>query len=167
MPSKPLKAIKPMFDKGKWRILRGDLVQIIAGKDRGLTGRVLRVLRDERFPRVIVEGRNMVKRHVKSQESKGFVVSMEAPVHYSNVMVLDPITSKPVRTRWVYDAEAGQKLRLTRGKLSSRSVIYPPELHKTHPGPDTRAAAPDSGPAAAPRCAMQATFVVVSSAVIL
>jgi hypothetical protein len=60
MPSKPLKAIKPMFQKGKWRILRGDLVQIIAGKDKGLTGRVLRVIRDTRFPRVIVEGRNMV-----------------------------------------------------------------------------------------------------------
>jgi hypothetical protein len=61
MPSKPLKAIKPMFDKGKWRILRGDMVQIMAGRERGLVGRVLRVIRDERFPRVIVEGRNMVR----------------------------------------------------------------------------------------------------------
>lgn len=55
-------------------------------------------------------------------------------------MVLDPITSKPVRTRWVYDLEAGQKLRLTRGKGASRSVIYPPSPHKAHPGPDTRGA---------------------------
>lgn len=61
MPSKPLKAIKPMFAKDKWRVLRGDLVQIMAGKDKGLTGRVLRVIRDTRFPRVIVEGRNMVR----------------------------------------------------------------------------------------------------------
>lgn len=61
MPSKPLKAIKPMFQKDKWRILRGDLVQIMTGKDKGTTGRVLRVIRDERFPRVIVEGRNMVR----------------------------------------------------------------------------------------------------------
>lgn len=60
MPSKPLKAIKPMFQKDKWRVLRGDLVQIMSGKDAGLSGRVLRVIRDERFPRVIVEGRNMV-----------------------------------------------------------------------------------------------------------
>jgi hypothetical protein len=62
----------------------------------------------------------------------------QAPLHYSNVMILDPITNKPVRTRWVFDAEAGQKLRLTRGKGASRSVIYPPAPHKTHPGPDTR-----------------------------
>jgi hypothetical protein len=61
MPSKPLKAIKPMFQKGKWRILRGDLVQITAGKDKGLSGRVLSVIRDNRFPRVVVEGRNMVR----------------------------------------------------------------------------------------------------------
>ncbi|KAI8464367.1 MAG: translation protein SH3-like domain-containing protein [Monoraphidium minutum] len=140
MPSKPLKAIKPMFDKDKWRILRGDLVQIMTGKDRGLTGRVLRVIRDTRFPRVIVEGRNMVKKHVKQQGAPGFVVSMEAPVHYSNVMVLDPVTFKPVRTRWVFDVAAGQKLRLTRGKGASRSTVYPPSPHKAHPGPDTRGA---------------------------
>ncbi|GBF92466.1 mitochondrial carrier protein [Raphidocelis subcapitata] len=137
MPSKPLKAIKPMFQKDKWRVLRGDLVQITAGKDRGLTGRVLRVIRDTRFPRVIVEGRNMVKKHVRQEGAPGFVVSMEAPLHYSNVMVLDPVTSKPVRTRWVFDVEAGQKLRLTRGKGASRSVLYPPAPHKAHPGPDT------------------------------
>jgi hypothetical protein len=60
MPSKPLRAIKPMFQKDKWRVLRGDLVQIMAGKDKGLTGRVISVIRDKRFPRVVVEGRNMV-----------------------------------------------------------------------------------------------------------
>ena len=60
MPSKPLKAIKPMFQNGKWKIIRGDLVEIIAGKDKGKQGRVLRVLRDERFPRVVVENRNLV-----------------------------------------------------------------------------------------------------------
>jgi ribosomal protein L24 len=60
MPSKPLKAIRPMFQRGCWRIVRGDHVQITAGKDRGLQGRVLAVHRDARQPRVVVEGRNLV-----------------------------------------------------------------------------------------------------------
>jgi hypothetical protein len=62
----------------------------------------------------------------------------QAPVHYSNVMVLDPITNRPVRTCWMYDLEGGQKVRQTRGKGASRSIIYPPAPHKIHPGPDTR-----------------------------
>jgi hypothetical protein len=53
-------------------------------------------------------------------------------------MVLDPITNKPVRTRWMYDLEGGQKVRQTRGRGASRSIIYPPAPHKSHPGPDTR-----------------------------
>ena len=61
MPSKPLKAIRPMFQRGRWKIVRGDHVQITAGKDRGLQGRVLAVFRDERVPRVVVEGRNLVR----------------------------------------------------------------------------------------------------------
>jgi len=53
-------AIKPMFGRGKWRLLRGDTVQIMAGRDRGATGVVARVIRDDRKPAVIVEGRNLV-----------------------------------------------------------------------------------------------------------
>lgn len=49
-----------MFQRGCWRIVRGDHVQITAGKDRGLQGRVLAVHRDARQPRVVVEGRNLV-----------------------------------------------------------------------------------------------------------
>jgi hypothetical protein len=65
---------------------------------------------------------------------------MESPVHYSNVMVLDPITRRPVRTRWVYDADTGEKMRQTRGRHASRSVLHAPAPHKAHPGPDTRGA---------------------------
>jgi ribosomal protein S4E len=53
-------AIKSMFQRGKWKILRGDKVLITAGKDRGETGTVTKVIRDEKRPRVIVEGLNLV-----------------------------------------------------------------------------------------------------------
>ena len=55
------RAIKPMFKRGVWRIVRGDSVMIVAGKDRGATGTVLKVFRDVRRPRVLVEGRNLVR----------------------------------------------------------------------------------------------------------
>ena len=55
------KAIKAMFPKEKWKILRGDKVIITSGKDKGQTGIVTKVIRDERIPKVIVEGRNLVR----------------------------------------------------------------------------------------------------------
>ena len=55
------KAIRAMFPKEKWKILRGDKVVITAGKDKGQTGIVTKVIRDERIPKVIVEGRNLVR----------------------------------------------------------------------------------------------------------
>ena len=56
----PKKTIRPMFKKDKWKILRGDTVMITAGKDRGRTGTVSRVIRDSRKPLVVVEGLNLV-----------------------------------------------------------------------------------------------------------
>lgn len=61
MPAKPLKSIKPMFLRDKWKILRGDLVQIISGKDKDAQGVVLRVDRNKRRPRVFVQGLNLVR----------------------------------------------------------------------------------------------------------
>ena len=55
------KAIKAMFPKEKWKIVRGDKVVITAGKDKGQTGIVTKVIRDEKIPQVIVEGRNLVR----------------------------------------------------------------------------------------------------------
>jgi KOW motif len=54
------KHIKPMFHRDQWRILRGDKVQIITGKDKGEIGIVKKVIRDKRVPKLIVEGRNLV-----------------------------------------------------------------------------------------------------------
>jgi hypothetical protein len=70
MPSKPLAAIKPMFKHGTWRIVEGDLVQILAGKDKGKQGKVLKVIKDERFPRVVVESLNIVSRAAHKGRSR-------------------------------------------------------------------------------------------------
>ena len=72
-------------------IRKGDTVQVIAGKDRGLVGRVISVLPEEQ--RIIVEGVNRVKRHTRVAESQrgaktGGIVTQEAPIHISNVMLV-------------------------------------------------------------------------------
>jgi large subunit ribosomal protein L24 len=85
------------------KIRKDDTVRIIAGKDRGRTGRVLRV--DPRNQRVYVEGANIVKRHTRprtlrdtrrSQEVGG-IVEKEGPIHISNVMLIDPDSGEPTR----------------------------------------------------------------------
>ena len=72
------------------------LVMVIAGRERGKTGKVVRVYGDGE--RVIVERINMIKRHQKPQGTNpGGIVEKEAPVHVSNVMVVCPKTNKPTR----------------------------------------------------------------------
>ncbi len=74
------------------RIKKGDTVLVIAGKDKGVTGKVLSV--DTKTARVLVEGVNRVKRHTKENTSDrgvkvGGILTVEAPIAYSNVMLLD------------------------------------------------------------------------------
>lgn len=84
------------------KIRSGDEVIIISGKDRGKTGKVLRV--DPQTQRVYVEGLNIIKRHVRPSsaalatgEQSGGVIEQEGPVHISNVMLVDPKTKQPTR----------------------------------------------------------------------
>lgn len=82
------------------KVKKGDTVQVIAGKDKGLTGKVIQV-----FPkreRVLVEGVNRITKHVKAGATArgsvtGGIETHEAPVHISNVMVVDPETKEPTR----------------------------------------------------------------------
>lgn len=71
---------------------------VIAGDDKKKTGKVLEVLRDKQ--RAIIEGLNMVTKHVKpsAQNPEGGIERMEAPIHISNLMLVDPKTGKPTRT---------------------------------------------------------------------
>jgi large subunit ribosomal protein L24 len=81
------------------RIRRDDEVVVISGKDRGKTGKVLRV--DPAKQRVYVEGLNIVKRHQRPTpgrpDSVGGVIEREGPIHLSNVMLADPRDGKPTR----------------------------------------------------------------------
>ena len=79
------------------RIQKGDKVMVIAGKDKGKQGKVLSV--DKKGNKVLVEGVNKVKRHVKPGKvsKEGGIITMEKPVDVSNVMYLDEKTGKPVR----------------------------------------------------------------------
>ena len=82
----------------KFKIKQGDDVVVTRGKDKGKSGSVLKVLRQD--DRVIVEGVNMVKRHTKPNPQRniqGGIVERESPVHISNVAFLDPETNKPTR----------------------------------------------------------------------
>ena len=100
------------------KIRRDDEVIVISGKDRGKTGKVLRV--DPKHGRVYVEGLNLVKRHQRPQqvrgaqraETVGGVIEKEGAIHISNVMLLDPKERKP--TRVGISREGGERTRITR-----------------------------------------------------
>lgn len=91
---------------------KGDKVVVIAGKSKGKEGSIISVLRDEN--KVVVEGANMVKKHLKPQgEGTGSIVEVEAPIHASNVMMLDPKTKKPTRIGHTTN-KAGKKVRFAK-----------------------------------------------------
>lgn len=90
----------------------GDKVTVIAGKDKGKEGKIIKTLRDE--DRVIVEGVNMIKKHVKPNgEAAGSIIETEAPIHVSNVMITDPKTKKPTRIGCTTN-KAGKKVRFAK-----------------------------------------------------
>jgi large subunit ribosomal protein L24 len=90
---------------GQMRIRKDDMVKVIAGKDRGKTGRVLHT--EPKKSKVFVEGLNIVKRHQRPVSVKdaskggqvGGIIEKEGPIHISNVMLLDPSDNKPTRVR--------------------------------------------------------------------
>ena len=75
--------------KNSMNIKKGDTVKVIAGKDKGAQGKVITVLREEQ--RVVVEGVNRVKRHTKAVQggATGGIITAEAPIHVSNVMLVE------------------------------------------------------------------------------
>lgn len=92
------------------KIRRDDKVVVIAGKDKGKTGEVIRVLDDNR---VVVEGVNKVKRHTKPNPmlgAQGGIVEKEAPLHVSNVAIFNPETNKADRVG--FKVEEGKKVRV-------------------------------------------------------
>jgi len=96
------------------KVRRDDTVKVISGKDKGKTGRILRV--DTAREKVFVEGLNIQKRHQRSRPNVpgdvGGVIEREGPIHVSNVMLLDPKSGEP--TRVGISRENGQRTRIAR-----------------------------------------------------
>ncbi|RAL37429.1 hypothetical protein DM860_000123 [Cuscuta australis] len=117
---------------------------IIRGKDKGEKGVIKRVIRSQN--RVIVEGKNLVKKHIKQgQGHEGGIFSVEAPLHVSNVQVLDPVTGLPCKVGIRY-LEDGSKVRVSRGIGASSSIIPRPEILKIRSTPRPSVAGPKDTP---------------------
>ncbi|MFO0389337.1 MAG: 50S ribosomal protein L24 [Alphaproteobacteria bacterium] len=102
----------------KFKVKKGDEVIVIAGKDKGKKGTILKVITDDR--RVIVSGVNKVKRHTKpSRTGAGGIVEKEASLHVSNVMLVDPKSGKGTRVGYK-KLEDGTKARVA--KLSGEVI---------------------------------------------
>ncbi len=95
----------------KFKIRKDDTVQVIAGKDKGKRGKVLKILREKN--RVVVEGVNIVKKAMKrrSQQDRGGIVEIEAGLHVSNVMI---VCKKCGPTRIGYKIDGDKKVRVCR-----------------------------------------------------
>jgi large subunit ribosomal protein L24 len=110
-------AKKPVTKRRHMKIRSGDRVEVISGKDRGKSGRVLRV--DTDHQRVFVEGLSMIKRHTRpsqvagaqTEAAMGGVIEREGPIHISNVMLLD---AKGQRTRVSIEREDGKRYRVAK-----------------------------------------------------
>ncbi|MDE3151511.1 MAG: 50S ribosomal protein L24 [Gemmatimonadota bacterium] len=93
-------------------VVKGDTVQVVRGDDKGKAGKVLRVY--PKTGRVLIEGINIVKRHrrARNADEQSGIVEISAPVHASNVMLLDPKSGDPTRTRVRVDDD-GTKERIS------------------------------------------------------
>ena len=89
----------------------GDKVIVIAGKDKGKSGKITKILKSTNM--VIVEGLNMVRKHLKpnANNESGGIIDMEAPIHASNVMIMDAKTNKPTRISKTIDKK-NNKIRI-------------------------------------------------------
>ncbi len=93
------------------KIRKGDKVVVLAGKDKGRTGEVLRVMPKE--DRAVVRGVNVVVRHQRqTQNQEGGLIRKEAPIHLSNIAVADPKDGKP--TRVGFKVEGDKKVRVAK-----------------------------------------------------
>lgn len=142
---------KPVVNPIKrWKILRGDVVEVISGPEKGKRGRVIEAVRASN--RVVVEGVQMVKKYVPMPESSSKkMVLTEAPIYVSRVAVICPETDKPTRIGYRF-LEDGTKVRVSK---KSGAIIPRPEIlrQRRKPKPET-----DGKKDTAPTVVMERTF---------
>ena len=93
------------------KLKTGDKVVVVSGSNKGKEGKILKVLEDK----VLVEGINIVKKHLKPKNNNGNgeIIETEAPIHKSNVMLVDPKTKKPTKVKIDTDNK-GKKVRISK-----------------------------------------------------
>ena len=93
------------------KLKTGDNVVVISGANKGKEGKITKILGDK----VVVEGVNIVKKHLKPKNNNGTgeIVEVERPIHRSNVMIIDPKTKKPTRIKMDFDKD-GKKIRISK-----------------------------------------------------
>src|SRR5438034_9683095 len=127
-------------------VRRGDTVVVVAGKDRGKRGKVLRVVPGK--GRVVVEKINMIKKHQRPTQKlrQGGIIEREGAIHLSNVMLVDPQTSKPTRVG-VRELADGKKARLARrsGEMMDKAYAMADEGKASKPKPRQGRRAPQGG----------------------
>lgn len=102
----------------QFRIKKGDTVCVISGKDKGKSGQVIKVLRQDN--RLIVQGVNLMKKHQKqTMAHEGGIIQKESSIHISNVSHIDPVSKKPTRIGMKI-LEDGRKVRIA--KRSGESI---------------------------------------------
>jgi len=96
----------------KFKIKTGDEVIILTGKDKGKKGKVIQIIKNK--DRVVVGGVNIVKKHVKpsTENPQGGIVEKEAPIHISNVALIDPKSGEATRVK--YEIREGKKVRVSK-----------------------------------------------------
>ena len=103
----------------KFHVRKGDTVKVIAGDDKGKTGKIMEVIRAKN--RAVVEGINMVTKHQKPSAAKpeGGIKKMEGTIHISNLMLIDASTGEPTRTRKEANAKGKQQRVSVKSKKKS------------------------------------------------
>ena len=103
------------------KIKKGDKVVVIAGRDKGRSGEVIEMRRDD--GRVLVRGVNMVKRHQRqTAQQEGGIISKEAAIHLSNVALADPKEGKPTRVGFKFVGKGDDRKKVRVAKLSGVEI---------------------------------------------
>jgi large subunit ribosomal protein L24 len=103
------------------RLKKGDKVVVIAGRDKGRTGEIVEMRRDE--GRALVRGVNMVKRHQRqTATAEGGIISKEAPIHLSNIALADPKDGKPTRVGFKFVGSGDERKKVRVAKRSGVEI---------------------------------------------